>query len=337
VPSPPNSEQIRRMEARLAQNPRSLIFAQLADAYRQGGRLEEAIRTCEEGLSQHQNYASAYMVLGRAYKEKGGVLPARDAFRRVLDLDPESVLAHHFLGQIAEAQGEIPEALSAYQAALTLHPFDKDVRASVERLRASTAAAALLSERPDVSPRASLSAREPVTAMPAPWEDREVAPASPPHDADLLATETLADLYAAQGVYDQASEIYARLMTGAPDRKDLAQKHQDTLARARETVASETSAPVSGDEALSLLEAWRDAFGALKRDREGSTGLLEAWREAFRKLKDHRGGRTSAGETASHVFREAETAREEPVAILVAWRDAFRRLKTARGATRSGA
>ena len=323
--SRPDSEHIRRMEAILAQNSRSLVFAQLADAYRSEGRLEEAIHICREGLTHHLNYASAYMVLGRSYKEQGALLAARDAFQRILDLDPESVLAHRFLGEIAESQGDISEALNAYKAALTLRPFDKEVRAAVERLQTITPAETLPSRGPETPPEAPSVEPEPPAAATMPLEPPEVHRPAPPDVKQPLATETLADLYAAQGVYNQAVDIYARVMAAAPDRKDLAQKHQDTLTRARETVESETSTSGKGYEALSLLEAWRDAFRTLKDDREPSTRLLEDWRDAFRNLKDHR------DETASNVFRKVETAREEPVALLEAWRDAFRRLKTARG------
>lgn len=322
--SRPDSEDIMRMKAILAQNPRSLLFAQLADAYRREGRLEEAIHICQEGLTHHLNYASAYMVLGRSYKEQGALLAAQDAFQRVLDLDPESVLAHHFLGEIAESQGEISEALKAYKAAFTLHPFDKQVRAAVERLQALTTAETLPSKGAKAPPALSV---EPgllaaATMPPAPHEIHRPAP---PDDKQPLATETLADLYAAQGLYDQAADIYARVMAGAPDRKDLVQKHQDILTRAREALESEASTSGKGSGALSLLEAWRDAFRTLKDDREPSTRLLEAWRDAFRKLKDQR------DETASNAFRKVETVREESVVLLEAWRDAFRRLKSARG------
>ena len=41
---------IRRYEERLFKDPSSLAFAPLADAYRKGGRIQDAIRLCEEGL-----------------------------------------------------------------------------------------------------------------------------------------------------------------------------------------------------------------------------------------------------------------------------------------------
>ncbi len=287
----PDIEHIKQMETTLAQNPRSLVFAQLADAYRREGRLEEAIQICQEGLVHHVTYASAYMVLARSYKEKGDLLPAREAFQRVLGLDPESVLAHHFLGEIAEARDEIPEALDAYRAALIFHPFDKEIRAAVERLQARTEG-----EVRTVPPEVPKRLQEP-----------------PASETEPLATETLGDLFAAQGLHDQAAEIYGRVMAETPDREDLADKHQDALTRGQEPVERETTAFIGrDDEALRLLEAWRDAF---------------------RKLKEHRQERIKPHETQSDAFGNLESRRGEPSALLEAWRDAFRKLKSARGGT----
>ncbi len=308
----PAIEHIKQMETTLAQNPRSLVFAQLADAYRREGRLEEAIQICQEGLAHHVTYASAYMVLARSYKEKGDLLPAREAFQRVLGLDPESVLAHHFLGEIAEARDEIPEALDAYRAALIFHPFDKEIRAAVERLQARTEG-----EVRTVPPEVPKRLQEP-----------------PASETEPLATETLGDLFAAQGLHDQAAEIYGRVMAETPDREDLADKHQDALTRGQGPVGRETTASIGrDDEALRLLEAWRDTFARLRTSREGSPELLEAWRDAFRKLKEHRQERIKPHETQSDAFGNLESRRGEPVALLEAWRDAFRKLKSARGGT----
>ncbi len=287
----PDIKHIKQMETTLAQNPPSLVFAQLADAYRRGGRLGEAIQICQEGLTHHVTYASAYMVLGRSFKEKGDLLPAREAFQRVLGLDPESVLAHHFLGEIAEARDEIPEALDAYRAALIFHPFDKEIRAAVERLQARTKG-----EVRTIPPEVPKRVQEP-----------------PASETEPLPTETLGDLYAAQGLHDQAAKIYGRVMAEAPDRKDLADKHQDALTRGQGPGGRETTASIGrDDEALRLLEAWRDAF---------------------RKLKEHRQERIEPHETQSDTFRKLESRRGEPVALLKAWRDAFRKLKSAQGGT----
>ncbi|MEE9182565.1 MAG: tetratricopeptide repeat protein, partial [candidate division NC10 bacterium] len=247
-------EKIERYQARLAADPHSLVFAQLADAYRKQGRHEEAIKICQEGLSHCANYVSAYMVLGRAQKENGDLAGAREAFQWVLHLDPESVQAHKFLGQIAEARDQMAEALASYRMALILHPFDREVRAGVGRLEAG--------ETADVD-----------SISPAVVEPRREAPGP---TAEPLATETLAGLYATQGLYDRAADIYARLVDEAPDREDLAEKYREVLTHLEERAGRQTATSVSREETLQVLEAWRAAFQRLKGGRRGPVGLLEA-------------------------------------------------------------
>jgi tetratricopeptide (TPR) repeat protein len=307
-------EKIERYQARLAADPHALVFAQLADAYRKQGRHEEAIKICQEGLSHCANYISAYMVLGRAQKENGELAGAREAFQWVLHLDPESVQAHKFLGQIAEALNEMAEALASYRMALILHPFDKEVRAAVGRLEAGEAAdvesispAVVEARREASGPAAEPPAMEMEQASP---EVAEVPPEVAAPAAEPLATETLAGLYATQGLYDRAADIYARLVDEAPDRQDLAEKYREVLTHLEEGAGRQTATPVSREEALQLLEAWRGAFQRLKGGRRGPVGLLEAWRDAFRRLRAGRRGL---------------------VELLEAWRHAFRRLKTAKG------
>lgn len=243
-----------------------------------GGEFEEAIRVCEEGLKHRPKYAGAYLVLGRAHHESGDLLAAREAFQRVAQLAPDNVLAYGFLGQIAEAQNEILEALEAYRTALTLYPFDKQIRAAVLRLEAQAAGG-------------------PPPALPAALEDR-VATKEP------LASETLAELYAGQGFHERAAQVYERLMADAPERVDLQAKYQEVTTHLRPT--AETGAPpsaASGD-ALRLLEAWRDAFRRLRPERQGGVELLEAYQTAFQKLRARPRGPITVLEGWRDAFRQ---------------------------------
>lgn len=306
------AEKIERLEAKLLEDPHSLVFAQLADAYRGQGRLEEAIQICQEGLSHCANYVSAYMVLGRAYKEKGDLLQAREAFQRVLHLDPESVPAHKFLGDVAEARGEMPEAVAAYRMALILHPFDKEVRAAVERLDAQvlSGAESVVAEVAEVrqvtpAPRPGVATMPVEAAVP---EAPAIRSEASQPETEPLATETLAGLYATQGHYQRAADIYARLVAEAPERDDLAEKYRAILSHLEKRTAAATLPSSATAEALHRLEAWRKSFQKLKTSRRSRVELLKGWRNAFVRLRARPRG---------------------PIGLLQAWRDAFRKLRAA--------
>lgn len=332
-------ETIERCQAKLAADPHSLAFAQLADAYRKQGRLDEAIRLCQDGLGHWANYASAHMVLGRARQAKGDLLAAREAFQWVLQLDPESVQAFKFLGQIAEARNEVPDALASYKMALTLHPFDKQVRATVARLEGQTPTA-LESAPPEMaavgiepeSPEVEFLSMDTAVEAPLPTP-AEIGTEPTIPDAEPLATETMAGLYVAQGLYDRAADIYGRLAAEFPDREDLAEKYREVLTHVEERAARRSSSGVEG--ALFLLEAWQDAFRRLRRREKVSVAPLETWRDTFSPRPPRRTEEVSVALLQSwrDTFRRLRPGGQQqqgPLQVLESWRDTFRRLRTAR-------
>lgn len=256
---------IAKYETRLASEPRSRIFAQLADAYRKAGRLDEAIRTCRAGLRDHPTYASARMVLGRALSEKGQLREAEKELAIVLELSPGNAVAHRLLGDLAAAQGRRDEARGHYETALGLSPQDREAREALQRMAAPAVTA------PEV-PGGALGKgpAEPAPARAATGSSdarglSEEAPAEASSEALGVATETLADLYAQQGFAERAAEIYQELLRQEPGRSELREKLDHLQARAPVPVGSEVAGPVKGS-GIALLERWREAA----RRRKGS-------------------------------------------------------------------
>ena len=123
-PTSPDSEQIKQLEEKWLGNPRSRVFAQLADFYRKSGRAEEGIDICLEGLEYHRDYPQGYLVLGKCYREMECLGEAEKAFEKALDQDPTNLVALKLLGQVRERKGDRDEALRNYSDYLDLNPFD---------------------------------------------------------------------------------------------------------------------------------------------------------------------------------------------------------------------
>ena len=68
---------IRRQEERLARDPASLAFAQLADLYRKAGRTRDAIALCRNGLTRYPHYTTARLILAKALVADGQLAPAQ--------------------------------------------------------------------------------------------------------------------------------------------------------------------------------------------------------------------------------------------------------------------
>jgi len=110
--------------------------ARAADRYREQGRFDDAIMLCLQELKASPAYASARVVLGRAYLESGDSVKAEEEFHRVVELSPENLRARMHLGQICETQGRVEEAIGHYEKALEFSPLNREIRASLLRLRA---------------------------------------------------------------------------------------------------------------------------------------------------------------------------------------------------------
>ena len=186
--------------------------ARTADRYRKRGQFDDAIRLCLQELKSRPGYLSARVVLGRAYLGRGDHAKAEEEFQWVVELSPDNVRARVHLGQICEAQGRELDAIKHYEAALELAPLDREILASLHRVRSS------------FSPSDSSLSRAETKDLPGlPAEVSALQPIIKTQ-GDLLATETLADLYASQGLADRAAAIYKQLLDKEPFREGIREK-----------------------------------------------------------------------------------------------------------------
>ena len=110
----PSTSEINDLKKKLEENPESLVFAPLADAYRKQGNLEEAFNVCKRGLEKHPTYTSARVVLGRIFQENGKTEEAVSEFKKVLELDSENLMAHSLLGSIFMLKKDYQAAIEEY-------------------------------------------------------------------------------------------------------------------------------------------------------------------------------------------------------------------------------
>src|SRR5580658_3891495 len=129
----PTTSEINELKKKLEENPDSLVFAPLADAYRKQASLDEAFNICKKGLEKHPNYTSARVVLGRIYQEQEKIEQALAEFKKVLETDPENLMAHSLLGEIYVSRGDHQAAIEEYQKILTLNPDDDEIQDALKQ------------------------------------------------------------------------------------------------------------------------------------------------------------------------------------------------------------
>lgn len=236
--------EVQLLERRYAENPDGRFFVPLADRYRKLGDLARAEALLRQGLQRYPDYVSARLVLGQCLADEGRPDEAATEFRRVLDADPQNLLALRNLGRLAAAAGQTAEAERWYTGLLSVDPMNEDARRALEALAAAPEAA------PD----------EPSFYL---FED----PSKPEAEETggikdgELATETIAELYSRQGFHDRAADVYRELLRRRGDDPDLRQRlsEAERLAAGEAAEAVEPARPVTISEALADLLAWPNA------------------------------------------------------------------------------
>jgi HD-GYP domain-containing protein (c-di-GMP phosphodiesterase class II) len=227
-------DEISRLELLHAAHPDGLVFPHLADAYRRAGRYSQAEVVLTAGLRRHADYSSAHLVLGRLRLDQGKREEARGAFERVLQLDPHNHVALEYMGELALEEGRLAQALAWLRALHQQQPDD----ALAQRIEELTRRVRQSSSSSDGAERGSdWDARRGATNGGVAEEGtRRASPGDGPQrhapEPDEVVTETIAELYARQGLHDRAAAVYRELLDRNPDDRRL-QAKLDQLRRSR--------------------------------------------------------------------------------------------------------
>jgi tetratricopeptide (TPR) repeat protein len=122
-----SSDRIDELKRKFDENPRR-YFAPLANEFRKGGDLDQAILICQEFLPQQPGHMSGHIVYGQALYETGRLDEARGVFETALSLDPENLIALRHLGDIAGRQGDPTSARRWYERVLEADPRNDEIQ-----------------------------------------------------------------------------------------------------------------------------------------------------------------------------------------------------------------
>jgi tetratricopeptide (TPR) repeat protein len=100
---------IENLAARLIEDPRSPLFARLADLYLSRDRVGEAVALCERGTALYPTYAGGHIVLGKCYQQLGAVGKARASYLIALGLSPYNTVLQRLLISLLDEDGETTE------------------------------------------------------------------------------------------------------------------------------------------------------------------------------------------------------------------------------------
>jgi tetratricopeptide (TPR) repeat protein len=194
---------IRRQEERLARDPTSLAFAQLADLYRKAGRSRDAVALCRDGLARYPHYTTARLILAKALAADEQLAAALVELNAILELSPKDVQCHRLAAEVHRRLGHIEDAVRHLETVADLDPGDRESRALLSLLHTA---------------------------------------AAPPTDGaglvrvlsdETFTTVTFGSLCLEQGCVEEAIQVFTRILRKNSDHRE-ARERLETALRARQ-------------------------------------------------------------------------------------------------------
>lgn len=115
-------------------NPRSKVFAPLAEAFRKLGMLDDALKILKEGIRHHPNYTLGYIVLANCYYDQEKYDLTYNTLRPIISQNADNISLQKIFAQACIHMGHLEEALDTYKYLLFLNPRDKFFAAEVKKL-----------------------------------------------------------------------------------------------------------------------------------------------------------------------------------------------------------
>jgi predicted Zn-dependent protease len=200
----PTTDEIRQFEARLAREPTSQAYAALADAYRRSGRAEESVALCRQGLERFPGYVTTRLVLAKALLEAGDVGAARTEIGAFLAGEPEHEPALRIAVECALRDGDPAEALGHVRRLAALDPHDRGVQGLLRALEVGVGGR-IASDSGGLWPLLV---------------------------DDMYATVAFGELCLGQGLTDEATAVFSRMLVRQPDH-EIARARLGALGRPR--------------------------------------------------------------------------------------------------------
>jgi len=255
----------------LAKDPRSTVFVALADTYRKIGMLDDAREIAQRGTSGMPNFSPGYAVLGRIYAQQGELGQAAVAFEKALAIEQTSLPALKGLARIRFRQSYPDQAQALLEKVLELSPEDEIAKKLLSSIGAKGGA----------QPKTFIE-NESGAAKYGAGESKDTIPAA--QQAEPMATETLGDLYLAQGLLQEAAQVYRVLLASDSDNQSLREK----LVRTKQQLdgpSPDEAAPASGLPSGPGGGATQGAGGEVSSIQLRSA--LETWLHAIELRREH--------------------------------------------------
>lgn len=115
-------------------NPRSRVFAPLAESFRKLGMLDDAYKILKEGIRNHPNYTLGYIVLAHCYYDQEKYELTYNTLRPIIAQNADNISLQKIFAQACIHLGHLEEALDTFKYLLFMNPKDRFFAEQVKRL-----------------------------------------------------------------------------------------------------------------------------------------------------------------------------------------------------------
>jgi tetratricopeptide (TPR) repeat protein len=115
-------------------NPRSRVFAPLAESFRKLGMLEDAYKILKDGIRYHPTYALGYIVLAHCYYDEEKYELTYNTLRPIINQNADNISLQKIFAHACIHLGHLDEALDIFKYLLFMNPKDKYFAEQVKRL-----------------------------------------------------------------------------------------------------------------------------------------------------------------------------------------------------------
>jgi len=115
-------------------NPRSRVFAPLAETYRKLGMVNEGMKILQDGIKHHPSYTLGYIVLAHCYFDQNNFEMAYNSLRPFTSQNLENITMQKLYAKSCVQLGHLNEALQTYKYLLFMNPRNPEVAAQIKML-----------------------------------------------------------------------------------------------------------------------------------------------------------------------------------------------------------
>lgn len=128
------SSLLAKYSLKYEKNPRSRVFAPLAETYRKLGMLDEAMQILKDGIRIHPSYTLGYIVLANCYFDIQNFELAYNTIRPFVAKNLENITMQKLFAKTCINLGHLDEALYTFKHLLLLNPRDSYVADQIKIL-----------------------------------------------------------------------------------------------------------------------------------------------------------------------------------------------------------